>query len=271
MRLRFRITAALICVVCIVFVWGRLVERMIFYPEPGAALRPEQFGIAGEDVRIRTEDGVRIQGFYLPAEGATRTILFLHGNAGNASHRLPNAAELVRLHAHVLVLDYRGYGLSEGSPSESGVYADARAGLTDLIERSGVPETRTVLFGRSLGGAVAIDLAQERNLAGVIVESTFSSAADVAARAFGSPFAWLARGTFDSTEKISRVRAPLLFFHGDRDEIVDFSLGRRLFDAAPHPKTFETIRGAGHNDTVEVGGRGYFERIRRFLDEVAPN
>lgn len=270
MRRLIRATAALTAVVLIVFVWGRLFDRMIFHPEPGADLRPEQFGIAGEDVRIRTEDGVLIQAWYLPADGATRTILFLHGNAGNASHRLPNAAELVRLDAHVLLLDYRGYGLSEGSPSESGVYADARAGLAYLIERSGVPESRSVIFGRSLGGAVAIDLARDRELAGVIVESTFSSAADIATMAFGPPFAWLARGRFDSLRKISRIRAPILFFHGDRDEIVDPSLGRRLFDAAPEPKAFETLRGAGHNDTVAVGGRAYFERIRQFLAEVAP-
>jgi fermentation-respiration switch protein FrsA (DUF1100 family) len=265
-----RITAALVGVVLIALVWDRLVDRMIFHPQPGADLRPEQLGIAGDEVRIRTEDGVRIHAFYLPAVGATRAILFLHGNAGNASHRLPNAAALMHLGAHVLLLDYRGYGLSEGSPSEPGVYADARAGLAYLIERSGVPEARTVVFGRSLGGAVAVDLARDRALGGVILESTFSSASDVAAPAFGGPVARLARGRFDSIEKIPRVRAPLLFFHGDRDDIVKYSLGRRLFDAAPEPKEFETIRGAGHNDTVEVGGRAYFERIRRFLDEIAP-
>jgi fermentation-respiration switch protein FrsA (DUF1100 family) len=170
----------------------------------------------------------------------------------------------------VLLLDYRGYGLSEGSPSEPGVYADARAGLAWLIERSGIPESRTVVFGRSLGGAVAVELARDRPLGGVILESTFSSASDVAAVAFGGPVARIVRGRFDSIAKISHVRSPLLFFHGDGDDIVKYALGRRLFDAAPEPKAFETIRGAGHNDTVEVGGRAYFERIRRFLDEIAP-
>jgi len=268
---RARLATLGVSVLGIVFVWGRLVDRMIFQPEAGVAILPAQLGIAAEDVRITTEDGVRIQAFYLAAAGARRAILFLHGNAGNASHRLPNAAELMRLGCHVLLLDYRGYGLSEGSPSESGVYADARAGLAHIRDRSGIPETRTVVFGRSLGGAVAVDLAQGRPLAGLILESTFSSAADVAASAFGAPFAWLARGRFDSTEKIRKVHAPTLFLHGDRDSIVPMALGRRLFEAAPDPKSFETIAGAGHNDTVEVGGRAYFERIRRFLDEVAPD
>jgi pimeloyl-ACP methyl ester carboxylesterase len=266
-----RFAAALVFVVLVVSVWGRFIDRMIFQPQPGADFLPEQLGIDAEDVRIRTEDGVRIQAFYLTAARASRAILFLHGNAGNASHRLPNAAELMRLGSHVLLLDYRGYGLSEGSPDERGVYADARAGLAYLVEHSGIPESRTVLFGRSIGAAVAIDLARDRPLAGLILESAFSSASDVAANAFGAPFAWFARGRFDSTRKIARVHAPLLFFHGDRDDIAPLSLGRRLFDAAPEPKSFETIRGAGHNDTVEVGGRAYFERIRRFLDEVAPN
>jgi len=159
--------------------WDRIVESMIFYPARGVAVTPEQLGIAGEEVFFDAEDGVRIHGFYLPAPGARRALLFLHGNAGNASHRLPNAAELVRLQCSVLVVDYRGYGVSEGSATEMGVYADARAGLHHLVEQRGFPESRIVVFGRSLGGAIAVDLAQEREVAGVILESTFPSIADV--------------------------------------------------------------------------------------------
>jgi fermentation-respiration switch protein FrsA (DUF1100 family) len=252
-----------------IILWDRLVDGMIFHPSPGADLRPEQVGLAGEDVFLETQDGVRIHGFWLPAEGATRAFLFLHGNAGNASHRLPNAAELVRLGAHVLLLDYRGYGLSEGRPSEAGVYDDARAGLAHLMQTQGLEEGRVVVFGRSLGGAVAVDLVQERGIAGLILESTFTSVADMA-RELLPPAAPFVGGRFDSESKISGLRAPLLYFHGDRDEIVPYALGRKLFEAAPEPKTFETLHGAGHNDTVLVGGRPYFERIRRFLDRVAP-
>ena len=270
MRRGTSVSSALLGVVFLVFVWDWLVDRMIFYPEPGVDLRPEQLGVVGEDVRILTEDGVRIHAFFLPNPGATRAILFLHGNAGNASHRLPNAAALMQLGSHVLLLDYRGYGLSEGKPDEAGVYADARAGLAHLVDHVGIPEGRTVVFGRSLGGAVAVDLVRDREIGGLILESTFPSVAAMARTHFGSPFAWFTRGRFDSEQKIARLRAPVLFFHGDRDEIVDFELGKRLFSAAPEPKAFETIRGAGHNDTIQVGGRPYFERIRRFLDEVAP-
>ncbi len=170
----------------------------------------------------------------------------------------------------MLVLDYRGYGRSEGRPSEAGIYLDARAALRELSQTEGLPERRIVLFGRSLGGAVAVDLAQGRRLAGIILESTFSSLEDAGRRLLGPLGAWLARDRFDSASKIVEVRSPLLFFHGDRDEVVDSALGQRLFELAPHPKTFERLRGAGHNDTVQVGGDAYFARIGAFLDEVAP-
>jgi pimeloyl-ACP methyl ester carboxylesterase len=251
--------------------WSRFVESMIFYPVRGVAVTPKQLGIDGEEIFFATEDGIRIHAFYLPVPGAHRALLFLHGNAGNASHRLPNAAELAKLDCSVLVIDYRGYGLSEGRATEPGTFADARAGLRYLIEQRGFPENRVVVFGQSLGGAIAVDLAQDRKLAGVILESTFPSIAAVVSSGPGG--AWLgalAGRRFDSAGKIGRIRVPLLFFHGDRDDIIRHELGRRLFDIAPQPKNFETIHDAGHNDLTQVGGRRYFDRIRAFLEEVAP-
>lgn len=247
-----------------------LVDTMLYHPMPGIARAPERLGIDADEVLLVTEDGVRIHAYHLRAEGSTRALLFLHGNAGNAAHRLPNADQLRRLGVDVLLLDYRGYGHSEGSPSEAGLYADARAGLDHLAGALGFEAPRIALFGRSLGGAVAVDLAQDRNLAGVILESTFSSLADIGSRHF-TPLARFFTGRgYHSEEKIERVHAPILFFHGDRDEIVPYELGRKLFAAAPEPKTFETLERAGHNDTVQVGGAAYFERIGAFLDEVAP-
>ena len=195
----------------VILMWGRLVDGVIFHPSPGADLRPEQVGLAGEDVFLTTEDGVRIHAFWLPAEGATRALLFLHGNAGNASHRLPNAAELVGLGAHVLLLDYRGYGLSEGRPSEAGAYADARAGLAHLTETRGIEEGRIVVFGRSLGGAVAVDLVQDREVGGLILESTFTSVADMA-RSVLPPAAPFVGGRFDSASKIGADQMALSFY-----------------------------------------------------------
>jgi hypothetical protein len=249
---------------------GRLVDRVVFQPSPGVDLRPADLGVDAEQVWLASEDGLRLHAFHLRAPGgASRAILLLHGNAGNASHRLPLAAAFARLGADVLLLDYRGYGLSAGRPSEAGVYADARAALAHL-EARGFAAERVVLLGQSLGGAVAVDLAQERRLAGVVLESTFSSLSDVARSAFGPLGSLLVRGRFDSAAKISRLRAPLLVLHGDRDEIVPFELGRALFAAAPEPKRFEALTGAGHNDVAQTGGPEYFARIGRFLEQVAP-
>ncbi|MEM7409882.1 MAG: alpha/beta fold hydrolase [Myxococcota bacterium] len=245
------------------------VDRVLFQPSPGVDITPEALGISAESLFLETRDGVRVHAFYLPgAPRRDRALLFLHGNAGNASHRLPNAAQLARLGSDVLLLDYRGYGLSEGTPSEAGTAEDARAALAHLTTERGFAPERIVLFGRSLGGAVAVELAQDRPLAGVILESTFTSVADMARTLLG-PLGAAIRG-FPSDERVGQLRAPLLSFHGDRDEIVPFALGQRLFEVAPEPKSFETIVGAGHNDTVEVGGAPYFARIERFLDAVAP-
>lgn len=246
------------------------VESVLFQPSHDEPITLEQMGLGGEEIFLETEDEVRIHAYRIDWPGATRTILFLHGNAGNASHRLPNARLLARMNANVLLLDYRGYGKSEGSPTESGVCADARAALDYLVRERGVPEERIVIFGRSLGAAVALDLAQHRPLAGVVVESGFTSLAALAQHLYRLPLGWVVGGRFDSLSKVGGLQTSYLGIHGDQDEVVPIELGRELFAAAPAPKDFHTVRGAGHNDTLEVGGRAYRRRIAAFLDEVAP-
>jgi len=264
------LVAAVVILGSVIGLRDRLIGGMLFFPEPGVALAPERLGIQADEVFLVTEDDVRIHAFWLESPGADRALLFLHGNAGNASHRLPNADALRRLGLHVLLLDYRGYGRSEGRPTEAGVYADARAALAHLTGERGIPGERIVVFGRSLGGAVAVDLARDRPLAGLILESTFSSLADAGAHHYSRALAPIAGDAFDSAAKIPRTRAPILFFHGDRDRIVPMPLGWALFEAAPEPKEFEVLAGAGHNDTLEVGGRAYFARIAAFVERVTP-
>jgi fermentation-respiration switch protein FrsA (DUF1100 family) len=271
MRILAAIGAAALLAVSMSSLTERFVASVLFHPTPGVDLHPRDLRIDASEVWLDTEDDVRIHAFLVPgAPDRGRAILFLHGNAGNASHRLPIAAEFARLGSDVLVLDYRGYGRSQGTPSEAGVYRDARAALAHLTGERGLPERRVVLFGESLGGAVAIDLAVDRQLAGVIVSSTFTSLADMGWSMAGPFGRWLAGDGFDSLAKVASLRAPLLAFHGDRDELVSIDLGRRLFERAPAPKEFHVISGAGHNDTVDLGGADYFARIGRFLDEVAP-
>ncbi len=255
--------AAMLALPAVLFV--AFLDRLIFLPSPGVDVAPDRMGVSVEEVWLTTEDDVRIHAFWLPREDAEPALLFLHGNAGNASQRLPNAVALQRLGANVLLLDYRGYGRSEGTPSEAGVYADARAGLAWLAAR-GFADERIFVFGRSLGGGVAVQVARDRELGGVILESTFASISDLVNRIFAVPLGVLMSGRFASDRAIPSLRAPVLFFHGDRDRTVPIESGRRLFELAPEPKRFEVLRGAGHNDTVPVGGRAYFEQIRAFLE-----
>ncbi|MBW2363141.1 MAG: alpha/beta hydrolase [Deltaproteobacteria bacterium] len=155
-----------------------LVNWAAFFPTPGVQIEPEAFGLPIETLSLRTDDGIHISAFYLPREGSRRAILFLHGNAGNASHRLPDAVQLWSLGASVLLLDYRGYGLSEGRPSERGVYRDGATGLAHLVGKLGFSPEEVVIFGRSIGSAVAVHLAQERNLGGLILVSPLTSGRD---------------------------------------------------------------------------------------------
>ena len=262
---------------------GWIVEKMIFQPSRSVDYTPERLGMKAEELFLEAEDGTKIHAYYVPAQpgprrteafsspGDPRAILFLHGNAGNASHRLPNAWLLAALRADVLLIDYRGYGLSEGDPSEAGVYADARAGLDHLVQERAFPLDRIVVFGRSLGSVVAVNLAVDRPLGGLILESAFPSASAAAKSIFGSFGSWFARGRFDSRDKIQRIRSPLLSIHGDVDEIIPFDLGVELFELAPEPKAFYRIEDAGHNNTVQVGGEAYLRRIGAFLNDVVPD
>lgn len=248
--------------------WSSLQRKMIFFPTSDLAYTPADLGLAYEDVRLQTSDGVTIHGWMVPCDASDVTLLFLHGNAGNIGDRVENVRRLHEIGLQVFILDYRGYGLSEGSPSEQGLYKDAQAAYAYLLSRDDVNKERIAIFGRSLGGAVAVDLASRVPCRRLILESTFTSAADMAGHILPIlPIGRLVTERFDSASKIDKVRAPLLQFHGTQDEIVPYQLGRKLHALAPDPKEFVPIPGATHNDTYFVGGRTYFEKIRSFLSE----
>ena len=169
----------------------------------------------------------------------------------------------------MLAVDYRGYGRSGGSPNEAGVYRDADAAYDYLVQVRHVRPKNIIVFGHSLGGAVAIDLASRRECGGLIVQSSFTSIRDMARRTFGIPlFEYIPKSRFDSLAKIQQVQAPILIVHGTRDEIVPFSMGQRLFTAAPEPKFFFPVEGAGHNDVIEIGGDQLLQRFKSFLDSL---
>jgi uncharacterized protein len=234
-----------------------------------------------EDVQLNATDGVRLHGWYCtPHTGrggalepiqTNATLLFLHGNAGNISHRYEIVEDLVKLPVNVFIIDYRGYGKSEGSPSEQGLYADARAAWDYLTKTRGIPASHIVIFGESLGGAVAIDLASRTNACGLVVQSSFTSIGDMAAELLPFVPRFMLRTKMDSLSKIASVSVPKLFIHSQADEIVPYKLGRRLFDAAPAPKQFYEVKGASHNLTFELGGAAYYEALRSFIDSSCVN
>lgn len=243
---------------------ARLVESRIFFPDRHLEAGPADYGLAAEEVWLEAPGSPRLHGWFCPAGGGN-LLLFCHGNAGNISHRLDNVLRLVRAGLGVFIFDYRGYGRSEGRPSEEGIYADALTAYDWAQARAAADGGRLVVFGRSLGGAAAVHLAARRRPAGVILESTFTNLADMARRHFPLPLpASLLAGRFDSLGRIGEMSCPLLVIHGDRDEIVPLELGRRLYEAAPRPKEWLALAGAGHNDTYLVGGPAYFERLARF-------
>jgi hypothetical protein len=243
-----------------------LERGLIYFPQATLIGDPGDVGLRFRDVWFQARDGVRLHGWLVP--GPTRTtLLWCHGNAGNISHRLENIRLFVdELGAGVFIFDYRGYGRSEGVPTEAGLVEDARA-AREALRRELRGDDRIVYFGRSLGAAVAVDLALAQPPAALVLESPFTSVRAMANRTLPGA-GYLFRTRWDSLAKIGAIRAPLFVLHGDADEVVPYELGRELFAAAPEPKTFVTIRGARHNDTYHVGGATYWEAWRTFLDRV---
>jgi len=242
-------------------------KHLIYFPTRAHEVTPAGLGLASEEVELRAEDGVRLHGWFLPVKGSRLTVLVCHGNGGNVSHRLDRVLLMQsRLNVDTLLFDYRGYGESEGSPDEQGTYRDARAAYRWLVAHGHGPE-RVVLFGESLGSAVALQLALEVEARALVLESPFASVPEMARAVYPFLPLWpFVRTRYDNVAKVARLRMPLLVMHGERDEVVPFAQGRRVFDKAPEPKRFFAIPGASHNDTYVVGGEPYWRALREFLE-----
>ncbi len=241
---------------------------LLYYPNlAGRALSavPADIGLAYEDVNITAVDGVRLHGWFVPAAAAHGTLLFLHGNAGNISHRLESIEIFHRLGLDVFIIDYRGYGQSDGKPSEQGTYRDADAAWRYLVETRGVDPARVVVFGRSLGAAIAAYLAAEQRPGALILESSFASIESMGRRLYPFlPVRWLNRFGYETAEYARQIACPVLVIHSRNDEIIPFAEGRAVFAAAPEPKRFLEIRG-GHNDGFLVSGAAYVGGLDAFL------
>jgi fermentation-respiration switch protein FrsA (DUF1100 family) len=245
-------------------------ERFIFFPHAEIPRTPREAGLEFEDLFFETEDGLKLNGWYIRHPRPIATLLWFHGNAGNIGHRVENLRLLHgRVPVNVFIFDYRGYGRSQGTVSEAGTYRDGSAALAYLRRRADVDPETILFFGRSLGAAVAAELASRERCLALILETPFASIGEMARDLYPFlPLRPLLRTRYDTVEKVQRVRAPVLVVHGDRDEIVPLRQAKKVFAAAPEPKRFYVIRGARHNDTYLVGGEAYFATLKSFIESA---
>lgn len=249
-------------------------SRFVYYPDRRVAITPAALGMPFEDVRIPTADGEMLAAWYVPAPagqggGTAPTVLHCHGNAGSNANRVGLARTLHDLGLNVLLFDYRGYGVSTGKPDEEGTYRDAEACWKYLVEIRKIPPGRIIIHGQSLGGAVGAQLAATVQPGMLILESTFTSAVDMAARMFPLlPARLVCRFSYDSLERVSRVKCPVLVAHSPGDEMIPYRYGRRLFEAASEPKVFVELAGdhnAGGIETSESYRAALQEFMRRHM------
>lgn len=266
-----RILILLLCIAGLYFGIAILLAgcqtRILYQPHFGRAWvgTPDQLGMAWESVQLETGDGVLLDAWWVPARNPRAALLFFHGNAGNISHRLHSIRQFHDLELSVLIIDYRGYGRSEGRPSEEGTAKDARAAYEWMLRYSGFPAEQLVVFGRSLGAAVAAELVREHSSAALILESPFRSVPDLARSLYPwLPLGPLIRYRYPTERYVSDISVPILVIHSPDDELVPFSHGRAVYEAAESPRQFLEIRG-GHNTGFRDSEPEYSQGILSFL------
>jgi len=267
-RLRRLLAVALCTYIGVTMLVGALQAKLIYFPSRILDLTPADVGLKFEDVTLATQDGVKISAWFVPRQDARATVLFFHGNAGNNGDRVPELKVLHSLGYAAMIVDYRGYGNSEGAPGESGTYLDALAAWEHLTQTRGLQADRIVIMGESIGGAVAIDLARRHSPGALVVQSSFTRLADIAAIHYPLlPVRWMLVHRYDSIDKVGTVTCPKLFFHSTDDSIVPIGNGRSLYDAAADPKQFVETPG-DHNGGGFMYSDEYAARLRQFLDSA---
>jgi len=220
-----------------------------------------------EEIFLGTPDNISIHAWYISRKGSKRTLLFLHGNAGNISHRLESLKIFYDLGLSVLIIDYRGYGLSGGKPHETGTYSDAETAWNYLINEQDLSPREIIIFGRSLGGGIASWLALEKSPAALILESTFTSMPDMGALRYPYlPVKWLSNIRYPSLERVDKIRSPILVIHSPDDELIPYHHGQQLYERGKSSKSFLNIEG-GHNDGFLRSGDTYTLGLRDFIQQ----
>ncbi|MBL4589053.1 MAG: alpha/beta hydrolase [Alphaproteobacteria bacterium] len=261
--MHYVLVIALVYVCALAFMYFNQ-RSMLYYPDKSQP-NPVAMGVNNVEIaRVQTEDGLTLEGWYFaPSDSKKPVIVLFHGNAGNFAHRGYKASYYMNEGYGVLLAEYRGYGGNPGTPTEQGLYKDARAYLDWLKTKNNMADENIVIYGESIGTGVAVQMATEYNVKAVILEAAYSSTVDIAKNIYGFlPIKLLMKDQFLSVENIYNVHAPLLLVHGDKDITIPIALSRKLFDAANEPKTFINIPDAGHNNLYDHGAHKY---ILKFL------
>jgi fermentation-respiration switch protein FrsA (DUF1100 family) len=240
-------------------------DRMIFYPVRKLTAKPADIGLQYESVSLTTSDGIKLHGWFVPANDEKGALLFFHGNAGNISHRLESLKIFHDLDLTTLIIDYRGYGESQGAISEKGTYLDAEAGWDYLTQVKGIAPQKVIVFGRSLGAAIAAYIAGREKPAGLILESAFTSVPDMGASMYPYiPVRLLSRYKYDTRKALQTVTCPVLVVHSPQDDIIPYENGLQLYESARQPKRLLEIRG-DHNEGFYRSGEIYTDGLDEFL------
>ena len=242
-------------------------ENLVFHPKKEITQIPDLYHLEFQDVFFETKDHLKLHGWFFPANDAQKTLLFFHGNSGNVGSNLELISLFVTdLHVNVFGVDYRGFGKSEGHPSETGLYQDAQAAYEYLTQVRKINKDNIIIFGQSLGGAIAIDLASKRPAGALIVENTFTCALDMARKMYPYlPIQFFIKSRFNSRSKIKTVLYPKLIIHAAQDETVPFRQGEELFKLAPSPKQLYVVPGANHGNNYKIAGPDYVQKLKEFL------
>lgn len=258
--------------VCLLLRWGQ--TRLMFFPSSSLKATPETVGLAYEDIWLSMPLG-NVHGWWIPAAPNAPVVLYFHGNGSNLGDLVSRAERLHRLGIAVLLIDYRGYGRSQGAfPSEDSVYEDATAAWHYLTQTRQIAPEKIVLYGQSIGGAVAIEMAiRHPEAAGVIVESSFTSMRAMIGQtlpaSFLLPLDWLLTQHFDSLSKVGLLQVPILLIHGTADETIPASMSQDLWAVAPYPKQLLLIPGADHNNVARLGGEHYLQPVQAFIEQAS--
>ncbi len=242
-----------------------LQHKFVYFPSATLVSSPTDIQLPYEDVQLESSQGNTIHGWFIPHPEATATLLFFHGNGGNISHRLDSINIFHQLRLSVFIIDYQGYGRSEGKPSETATYDDALSAWRFLTEQKQIAPEMILIFGRSLGAAVAAWLAAQHAPRALILESAFTSVTDMGKMLYPLlPANLLTRYPYDTLGRIQTIRCPILVLHSPDDEIIPFHFGEQLYQSANEPKQFFRMRG-GHNDGFLVSGTGYINTLKQFI------